>query len=175
MASVASTELEPSQPHEDSAWAPPRWAAPTSVLLAVAGVGVSTYLTIAHFSSSTLLACPETAAINCEKVTTSPQSAILGVPVALIGLVFFAVMVIVNLPRTWTRATRTLRLVRLTLASGGVAFVLYLIYTELLTLHAICLWCTFAHALALSIFGVIVFSESLARPDLRASLPRTAR
>ena len=47
---------------------------------------------------------------------------------------------------------------------SGVGFAVYLIYTELLTLHAICLWCTSAHILALLIFTVVLFAESVAGP-----------
>jgi uncharacterized membrane protein len=40
----------------------------------------------------------------------------------------------------------------------GMVFVLYLIYTELFTLNAICLWCTSVHVITFLLFGLIVFS-----------------
>jgi uncharacterized membrane protein len=39
-------------------------------------------------------------------------------------------------------------------------FVLYLIYTELFTLDAICLWCTSVHVITFLLFGLIVFSAA---------------
>jgi uncharacterized membrane protein len=147
-----------------SAWAPPRWASPAALLLAVVGLGVSTYLTIAHYGSSVALACPDTGAINCEKVTTSAQSVIAGVPVAVLGLVFFGAMVLMNVPRAWRSARLPVRSARIGLAASGVAFALYLVYTELFTIHAICLWCTSAHVMAFLLFAVILFGESLGRP-----------
>jgi uncharacterized membrane protein len=144
-----------------SSWIPPRWASPAAILLSLGGAGVSTYLTIAHFSGGITLACPNTGAINCEKVTTSPQSVIFGVPVAVLGLVFFAAMLLLNLPGAWRHRHNWLRLTRLGLAVSGVGFAVYLIYTELFTLHAICLWCTGAHVLAFLIFVTILFAESL--------------
>jgi hypothetical protein len=42
----------------------PRWAGPTSLLLAVLGVAVSAYLTVEHYTSSSSLACPETGVVN---------------------------------------------------------------------------------------------------------------
>jgi uncharacterized membrane protein len=147
----------------NSGWAPPRWASPAAVALSLVGLGVSTYLTVAHYGGAITLACPDTGVINCEKVTTSPQSVIFGIPVAVLGLVFFALMLVLNLPRAWRHSAPLLRLTRLVGAVSGVGFALYLIYTELFTVHAICLWCTSAHVLAFLIFGVVLFAESMTR------------
>ena len=49
----------------------------------------------------------------------------------------------------------------------GVAFAVYLVYTELFTIHAICLWCTSAHVMAFLLFAVILFGESLGPPSSR--------
>ena len=54
--------------------ATPAWLQWTTWALSLAGLGVSIYLTIAHFNTSVTLACPATSTVNCEKVTTSPQS-----------------------------------------------------------------------------------------------------
>src|SRR6202035_1515490 len=142
----------------------PRMASPVVLILSLGGLGVSTYLTVAHYVGGVTLACPNTGAINCEKVTTSPQSVVFGVPVAVLGLVFFAVMLVLTLPRVWRNPAPVLRLTRVGMAVSGVGFAVYLIYTELLTLHAICLWCTSAHILALLIFAVVLFAESVAGP-----------
>src|SRR5262245_20779996 len=106
----------------------PRWAMPASLGLSVAGLGVSIYLTIEHFTRSTTLACPATGIVNCQKVTQSGQSSFLGIPVALLGALYFAVMVAVTLTAAW-RSTKLARL-RLGLAGLGVVFVLYLVYAE---------------------------------------------
>jgi uncharacterized membrane protein len=145
-------------------WAPPRWASPAASLLALVGLGVSTYLTIAHYGSGLALACPDSGVVNCEKVTTSPQSVIVGVPVAVLGLVFFGAMVLMNAPRAWRSPSPRVRVTRLGVAAFGVAFAVYLVYTELFTIHAICLWCTSAHVMAFLLFAVIAFGESFGRP-----------
>ena len=158
------TQLENSTIPVMPAWAPPRWLPATATFLSLGGLGVSTYLTIAHYGSSITLACPDTGTINCEKVTTSPQSVISGVPVAVLGLVFFAAMLALNTPRAWRNADLLPRLSRIGLAVVGVGFAFYLIYTELFTINAICLWCTAAHVLALILFGLVMFGDWLARP-----------
>jgi uncharacterized membrane protein len=38
----------------------------------------------------------------------------------------------------------------------GIGFVLYLVYTELFTLNAICLWCTSVHVLTFLLFALVV-------------------
>jgi uncharacterized membrane protein len=152
------------RPGTGAAWAPPRWASPMAVFLASAGLSVSVYLTIAHYTTSVTLACAATGTINCEKVTTSPQSVIAGTPVAVLGVVFFAAMLLLNVPAAWHRPSPLLRVSRVGAATLGVGFAVYLIYTELFTVHAICIWCTAAHALAFLLFGVTLFGQSLARP-----------
>ena len=133
------------------------------MLLSLGGLGVSTYLTIAHYAGAAVLACPDTGVVNCEQVTTSAQSVILGVPVAVMGLVFFATMVLLNLPVAWQRQpNRAIRLTRLVLSTLGVGFAIYLLSTELFVIHAICLWCSAAHVLAFLVFVVVVFAEYVA-------------
>jgi uncharacterized membrane protein len=161
----AETEAAPDTPR--FGWAPPRWASPAAVLLSFGGLSVSTYLTVAHFSSGIALACPDSGVINCQKVTTSPESVIFGVPVAVLGIVFFAAMLLLNSPRAWRRPGAPVRLARLALAIVGVGFAFYLVYTELFAIHAICVWCTSAHVLALLLFVVLAFAESLAGPIKR--------
>ena len=77
-------------------------------------------------------------------------------PVAVIGLVFYLIMAAVNSPWAWRSNWPVLRWARLGLLIGGIAFVLYLIYTELFTLNAICLWCTSVHVITLLLFALVV-------------------
>lgn len=142
-------------PGRAGAWSgPPRWVPASALVLALAGLGVSVYLTVAHYTASVVLACPERGTVNCEKVTTSAQSEVLGVPVAVLGLAFFAVMAVLATPIAWRSASRGVRAVRMLGSAAGIAFVLYLIYTELFTLDAICLWCTAVHVLTFGLFVV---------------------
>ncbi|WP_432829123.1 vitamin K epoxide reductase family protein [Dactylosporangium sp. CA-092794] len=144
------------------------WVPLTSLVLAIAGLGVSVYLTIEHFTSSSTLACPETGALNCVKVTTSEQSAVFGIPVAVLGLVYFVAMLVLSLPALWRSSLPWLRYLRLGLSAVGVLFVFYLVFAELFTLNAICLWCTAVHVLAVGLFGVTAIGTAYADPgDLR--------
>jgi len=138
----------------------PLWLRLVTLVLSLGGLGVSVYLTIAHYSTSVVLACPNTGTINCAKVTTSAQSVILGIPVAVLGLAFYAFMVAINSPWAWRAKSPAVGWARLGSVVAGIVFVLYLIYTELFTLDAICLWCTSVHVITFLLFGLIVFSAA---------------
>ena len=138
----------------------PRWLVLGSLALAVAGVLVAGYLTIEHYTASTTLACPDTGVINCQKVTTSAQSKVLGIPVALLGLLYFVVMLAASLPAVWRMTQPAVRFGRLAFAVVGVGFVVYLVYAELFVLDAICLWCTAVHVLTVALFALVAFGTA---------------
>jgi len=139
---------------------PPPWVQLTTLILSLAGLGVSIYLTITHYSTSVTLACPDTGTVNCEKVTTSPQSLVLGIPVAVLGLAFFVFMVAVNNPMAWRSPLRAVHLARVFSVIAGVGFVIYLIYVELFEVNAICLWCTSVHIITFALFVLILLSAA---------------
>ncbi len=138
----------------------PRWPGLAGTVLSVLGLGVAGYLTYEHFTSSSTLACSDNGVVNCLKVTTSSYSVVGGVPVAVLGLVFFAVMLVLQLPAMWRRPEPAVRLSRLAWAVVGLGTVLYLLYAELFSIDAICLWCTSVHVLTLVLFGTTVFATS---------------
>ncbi|HTJ69287.1 MAG TPA: vitamin K epoxide reductase family protein [Actinospica sp.] len=145
----------------------PTWAAPATLVTAAAGLAVSVYLTIAHYTQSVTLACPATGVVDCQKVTTSPESMLLGIPVAVLGLAFFAAMTALGLPATWRARAPWLRTARLALSILGVCFVARLVYAELFEIDAICLWCTVVHVLAVALFAItaLATAATAAIPD----------
>ena len=141
-----------------TAWAT-RASIPT-LALALVGVAVSIYLTIEHFSGSTVLACPEGATINCSKVTSSSWSRFAGLPVAVLGLAYFVGMTVLVTPMAWRR--RTLDPIRVAGAALGTVMVIYLVWAELFRINAICLWCTVVHACTVGLLAVILWYTSAA-------------
>ncbi|HEY5304112.1 MAG TPA: vitamin K epoxide reductase family protein [Acidimicrobiales bacterium] len=134
----------------------PRWAIYVSWTLSLIGVTLATYLTIGHFESKTFLACPDTGLINCAKVTTSAQSHFLGVPVALLGLGNFVVLAVLNSPWLWRAKNYWIHVTRFALAIVSMAFVLWLLYAELIIIDNICLYCTGVHVVTFALFVVLV-------------------
>ncbi|MDQ6687304.1 MAG: vitamin K epoxide reductase family protein [Actinomycetota bacterium] len=146
-----------------SQWDAPSWAAPTSLVLCVLGLAVSAYLTYEHYTGSKTLACSSNGVVNCHAVTTSSYAVVYGVPVALLGLLFFAVMTLLCLPQTWRRGGG-LDGARLGATGIGVLMVLYLLFVELFRLDRICLWCTAVHVLTIALFAVVAGAEAVRRP-----------
>lgn len=130
------------------------------VLLALVGLLVATYLWLYKIGVIGTLQCG-TGAGSCEYVQASRYAELFGVPVALIGVLGYAALLVVGLlglqPRFF--AARRVRLLLVALASAGFAFTLYLTGVELFVLHAICRWCVASAGIitaiwVLSIWGV---------------------
>lgn len=137
----------------------PRWLPLTTLGLSVLGLLIAAYLTVEHFTSSTTLACPETGAINCAKVTTSTYASVGGIPVAVIGLAYFGAMVALCLPAAWRARSPWVSRARVVAVSIGAVSVLYLVWVELFKVNAICLWCTAVHVVALALFATVVLGQ----------------
>ena len=143
------------------------WLQWVTLALAIAGLAVSAYLTYTHFSEAKILGCSESGLINCQKVTTSDQSYVFGIPVAVLGLAFYAFLVPVMSPYAWrlnpfsgrwARAgwsrwvAGNLGIIRIASLFVGVGFVLYLLYAELFIIGSICLYCTSVHVITFLLF-----------------------
>jgi uncharacterized membrane protein len=139
----------------------PAWVIRASAILVVLGLGVAGYLTVTHFTTTVRLACSESGVVDCAKVTTSPQSYILGIPVAVLGVAFFAVAAGLCSPPAWRSPEPLVRYARLAWAIGGVGTVVYLLYAELFEIDAICLWCSLVHVVTIALFAVVVVGEAL--------------
>ena len=136
--------------------APALWVKIATELLAIAGLGISTYLTIAHFIGTQSLACSDSGIVNCAKVTTSPQSEVFGIPVAMLGLGYYIVAVAMYSPWIWNSARKALHLAQIIFAVLGIVFVLWLITAELIIIKSICLWCTGVHVVTFTLFVIVM-------------------
>lgn len=153
-------------------YAPP-WLQWTTLALSLAGLGVSIYLTIVHYTSPKLLPCSASGVVNCAKVITSAQSVVFGVfPVAVLGMAFYVFLVAINSPWAWRAQVKLPAIwwARLGSMVVGIGFVLYLIYVELIQIGNICLWCTGVHTITFVLFVLIVFAASM-RPTPDAGAP----
>ena len=150
-----------------------RWAGGgvsfTALIVSLLGLADAAYLTYEHFTQGASFACPENATVNCVKVTTSPESHLLGIPVAVLGLAFFLFMAAVNSRWGWRAPWQAVHWARLGSVVVGIVFVLYLIWAELFRINAICLYCTGVHVLTFILFALIVgraaYSGVRAIPD----------
>jgi uncharacterized membrane protein len=133
-------------------------------LLGLPGSGVAAYLTYSHYADRPT-ACGGIG--ECELVQTSEYSDIAGVPVGLLGLLYFVAMAIIALAYVYrikwpSGVLEWAQPVALSMALAATAFVAYLTYVELFVLEAICIWCMVLASLtvvslALTVWGL--FSE----------------
>jgi uncharacterized membrane protein len=145
----------------------PGWVPVTSLGLSLVAVAIASYLTVAHYTDPTALACPDTGIVNCELVTTSSWSVVLGVPLAVLGLVWALVMTGLTAPWAWRVEAALVDRARLAASGAGALVVLYLVYVELFRIGAVCLWCTAMHVTAVCLFGVILAGRAASTAALR--------
>ena len=139
----------------------PGWLAPTSMVLSVGGLLVSAYLTFEHFTANATLACSIGGVVDCAKVTTSAWSTFMGVPVALLGLLYFVSVIPLMLPSVWRRSVPWLDWLRIGWVTIGLGMVLYLVWAELFRINAICLWCTVVHVITFVLWILVLFGQIL--------------
>lgn len=106
----------------------------TLTLLAMAGLGISAYLTWVHLGNTSPVCVGGGG--GCDVVQASRYSESAGVPVALLGVLAYAGMLLAAL-----FSGREAALFGLFVALIGVLFSAYLTYLELFVIRAICQWC----------------------------------
>ena len=113
-------------------------------VLALAGMAVSAVSLQRHYAKSASAFCDFGGKFNCDVVNRSEYSTVMGIPVAGIGIVGYAVLF--ALATTYrSRVETPLRL--LLTAVAGFAFALYLTYVEGYVLDTWCILCMSSLAL----------------------------
>jgi uncharacterized membrane protein len=104
-------------------------------ILAVCGIVVSSVSLQRHYASSKTAYCDIGEVFNCDIVNRSPYSSILGIPVALIGMLGYGALAGLA---TVYRERRETPAMLFGAAGLGLAFALYLTYIEG---HVLGIWC----------------------------------
>ena len=139
------------------------------VALALLGLGIATYLTIAHYAGFKV-AC--TANGNpCETVQTSVYSEVASVPVALLGLIGYVLI----LGTLLAREDELTRLLTLAISLFGFGFSAYLTYREVYSIKAICEWCVTSAIIMTILFVLSIVRYLLAPPAARLAEPGPRR
>jgi uncharacterized membrane protein len=115
-----------------------RWILPGIALLAAAGLAVSSLSLVHHYGRDPTSYCDLGASFNCDIVNRSTYSSVMGIPVALIGILgYLGLFGLATVYRT--RAETPLLL--LTGSVAGLGFALYLTYIEKFVLATWCILC----------------------------------
>lgn len=107
-------------------------------LLSLAGIAVSSASLYHHYGTDQSSYCDFGQMFNCDIVNRSVYSVVMGIPVALIGILgYLALLILATLYRDRARTPALLLVASL----GGLGFALYLTYVEKFILAVWCLLC----------------------------------
>ena len=105
--------------------------------LAVVGLGIAAYLLASRILGEPPACGPVK---GCETVAASEYATMFGVPVALFGVGFSAILV-TACAMWWRRGDRRALYASYGLGLAGIIAVAYLTYLEIFVIGAICVWC----------------------------------
>ena len=123
-----------------------------AIACSVVGLAIAGYLTYVHYAGISPV-CE--IAHGCEKVQTSEWSKLAGIPVAVLGLIGYAVIFV----SLFVPGEEALIVGALT-ALVGFGFSAYLTYRELFTIDAICPWCV-ASAVVMTLLAIVMTTRLL--------------
>jgi uncharacterized membrane protein len=134
-----------------------------AIVLALVGLGVAAYLTYVHYEGIEPV-CGLGG--DCEKVQTSEWADFAGIPVALLGLIGYAtILVTLFVPREEALIAGAL------VSLVGFGFSAYLTYRELFSIDAICPWCV-SSAVIMTLLAIVTTARLLLAPtDDRGAIP----
>ena len=126
-------------------------------LVALAGTAVAGYLTYVHYRPDALIC---TSSGGCETVQESSYAELVGIPVALLGLIAYVAVLTLVL---WdTEAART---AVAAIALGGAAFAAYLVVLQAFVIDAWCVWCLVNDLLLVPLLAILAVWRALRQPD----------
>ncbi len=105
--------------------------------LALVGLAIAAYLLALRIIGEAPACGPVK---GCETVAASEYATLFGVPVALFGVLFSAVLATACVT-WWRRADRRALYASYGLGLAGIIAVAYLTYLEVFVIGAICVWC----------------------------------
>lgn len=136
-----------------------------AALLAAVGIAVSAYLAWQWYASAGASWCDIGSYFSCSRVRESPFAAVAGIPTAMVGVVGFAILLLLTFLALRGRErigpwTTDHSLVAFSLVGGAIGTGLTII--EIAVIQAVCVLCVLGFVLDLAILGIGV---SLTRGD----------
>jgi len=129
------------------------------VFLPFLGILDAGYLTWQHYGNI-IAPCPvHFAFVDCGQVLHSQYSILFGIPLALLGVIFYCIETSIAICVFITKRAAG-KLLLLLFSLGGFLFSLYLVYIQLFLIKAICLYCIGSAAIS-TVYFVIVLAYFL--------------
>jgi len=127
-----------------------------ALILSLLGIGVAGYLTYVHYADISPICAGGSG--GCEKVQASDQSKLAGIPVALLGLLSYITLLVLNFLRGELARTGAALV-----AIIGFGFSVYLTIESVTVINATCQWCL--SSLVIMTLMAIVTTTRLIRGD----------
>lgn len=129
----------------------PKWIPWVLLLITFVGFADATYLTVEHYSNEV----PPCTLGGCETVLTSSYAVVLGVPVALLGAMYYLTILISLFMFLDMKKDMFLR-VPFVLTGIGVIASLWFAYLQLFVIHAFCPYCAVSGVTTLILFVILL-------------------
>ncbi len=107
------------------------------LILAILGFIDATYLTVEFFSGGNVV-CGLIE--GCEQVLSSDYSSMFGIPLSLIGVIYYIIISIFAFIFSVNRDVKILKTILLITSLGFIASI-YFVYLQLFVINAICIYC----------------------------------
>lgn len=138
------------------------------IVASFAGFLDATFLTVEHYRG---VVPPCSLVGGCEKVTTSVYAVVAGIPVALLGAIYYAAVFVLAL-LLWERGDRWMLMGIVLFGTVGMFSSLWFVYLQLFVIQAICLYCMFS-ALTSSIVFISVLTLVRVRTKVEKGILKT--
>ncbi|MCX6734696.1 MAG: vitamin K epoxide reductase family protein [Candidatus Peregrinibacteria bacterium] len=135
----------------------PKWLIWSLIIVSFIGFLDASYLTIAHYTG---LALRCSVFSGCEQVTTSPYSVVLGIPVALMGVLYYLTILLATLFYYDSRKSYLPKYIAWA-TNAGLAASVWFVFLQLFVIKAICQYCMISATTStlLFIFGIIIIKQ----------------
>ncbi len=151
-----------------------------TLIFSLIGLLDAGYLTWKHYAQ-VIPPCSTSVFVDCGKVLHSSYAVMLGVPVALLGVFYYAFMaklavirlssekvqkwafswVIFHklLPKRWQRHEDLYLEWQVIAATAGITFSAYFMYLQLIVIQSICLYCVLSAMNSAILFGLVIYQR----------------
>lgn len=132
------------------------------------GFADATYLTVVHYSGK----IPPCTIAGCEVVLTSNQSVIAGVPVALLGALYYLSILVLSIFFLDSKKISALRLASFFTIAGLCASI-YFVYLQLFVIRQICQYCMLSAFTSIVLFTTGMYTLRKTKEKETPPLPPT--
>ena len=122
------------------------------------GLAVASFL-LYEYSLSGPIVCPT--GIGCDIVRASPYSNFFGIPIPILGVIFYLTMAVLSVIHTHELPRKLIRKLQLLIAVAGVGFGVYLTFLEGFVIKAFCFWCVLSFIISIIILLAIIAARKV--------------